>query len=180
MSLVITDFNEIGSTNNSAGGGQSYSVVSKTDTLAVMLASGYLDSVAGKLNDRDMVMLSGTDGSVMTQVTITSGVVTTTTTNYAGTAQSLSGAGAVDITSAITELTSTGVNALTLADGAIGQEKTIIMVVDAGDATLTPTNALGYSTILFADAGDSVLLKFRTGGWAIVGSGGLAGGPVAA
>lgn len=85
--------------------------------------------------------------------------------------QSLSGAGAVNITNYITEVTTTGANALTLADGTNGQFKIIRMVADGGDGTLTPTTKTGYSTITFNDVGDTVILQFRTTtGWWIVSS----------
>ena len=75
-----------------------------------------------------------------------------------GLTQSLSGAGAVDVVSAITEITTTGANALTLADGVEGQLKFIVMITDGGDGTLTPTNFGSGSTITFNDAGDTATL----------------------
>jgi hypothetical protein len=92
----------------------------------------------------------------------------------------LSGAGAVDVINEVTALTTTGANALTLADGAVGQRKTIYLAVEDGDGTLTPANALGWSTVVFADAGDTVHLEFRTGGWIILGKGGISQGPIVA
>jgi hypothetical protein len=95
--------------------------------------------------------------------------------------QSLSGAGAVDITSAVTKVTTTGSDALTLADGQTGQIKVIIMIVDGGDGTLTPTTLLGGSTITFADAGDAVVLLWvATLGWVRIAQGGPGVGPVMA
>ena len=86
-----------------------------------------------------------------------------------GTVQALSGAGAVDTTSLITQVTTTGADALTLANGANGQLKIITMVADGGDGTLTPTTFANGSTITFNDVGDSVLLVYNTtGGWALV------------
>ena len=86
-----------------------------------------------------------------------------------GTVQALSGAGAVDITSMITQVTTTGADALTLANGANGQMKIITMVADGGDGTLTPTTFANGTTITFNDVGDSVLLVYNTtGGWAAV------------
>jgi hypothetical protein len=86
-----------------------------------------------------------------------------------GSVQILSGAGAVDVVTTMTRLTTTGANALTLADGANGQMKEIVMVVDGGDGTLTPTTKTGYSTITFNDVGDAVQLRFfTTYGWMIV------------
>ena len=95
--------------------------------------------------------------------------------------QSLSGAGAVDITSAVTKITTTSTDALTLADGQAGQIKVIIMIVDGGDGTLTPTTLLGGSTITFADAGDAVVLLWvATLGWVRIAQGGPGVGPVMA
>ena len=80
-----------------------------------------------------------------------------------GLTQTLSGAGAVDVVSAITEVTTTGANALTLADGVEGQLKFIVMITDGGDGTLTPTNFGSGSTITFNDAGDTATLLFTNG-----------------
>lgn len=91
-----------------------------------------------------------------------------------GSTQSLSGAGAVNLTTTSTVLTTTGANALTLADGANGQIKTIVMAVDGGDGTLTPTTKTGYSTIVFNDIGDGVILQFFTTiGWIVIGNFGV-------
>jgi hypothetical protein len=86
--------------------------------------------------------------------------------------QSLSGAGAVNITNYSTEYTSTGVaQALTLADGRAGQIKVIVHGVDGGSGVLTPTTKTGFSTITFTNAGDSVTLQFfTTRGWMVTGS----------
>jgi hypothetical protein len=94
-------------------------------------------------------------------------------TGASGTVQSLSGAGAVNITSLATAFTSTATgNALTLADGAQGQLKTIIYVAEAagGDTgVLTPTNLGSGTTITFNAVGDSVTLQFAGTDWWVVG-----------
>ena len=88
--------------------------------------------------------------------------------------QSLSGAGAVDITNAFTSLTTTGASqALTLANGTVGEIKIISHAVDGGSAILTPTTPLGFATITFTAAGDSVMLVYTSAGWAIIGSRGV-------
>jgi len=110
-----------------------------------------------------------------TFVTPTLGVATATsvaTGPVFGTIQSLSGAGAVNITTLTTAFTSTAAgNALTLADGTAGQLKMIVYVAEAagGDTgILTPTNLGGYTTITFNAVGDSCLLQFiGTDWWAI-------------
>lgn len=83
--------------------------------------------------------------------------------------QAISGAGAINLTTKRTDITTTGANAYTLANGAVGQIKKIVMVVDGGDATITPTTLLGYTTITLNAVGDSVVLEYGTGGWAIIG-----------
>jgi hypothetical protein len=83
--------------------------------------------------------------------------------------QSLSGAGAVDVTNAFTQLTTTGsAQALTLANGTVGEIKIISHVVDGGSAVLTPTTKVGFSTITFTNAGDSAMLIYTAAGWDIV------------
>lgn len=94
-------------------------------------------------------------------------------TGASATVQALSGPGAVNITSLATAFTSTGAgNALTLADGAQGQLKTIIYVAEAagGDTgVLTPTNLGSGTTITFNAVGDSVTLQFAGADWWVVG-----------
>ena len=88
---------------------------------------------------------------------------------YGGTPQTLSGAGAVDVTSAITWIETTGADALTLADGAEGQRKYIVMKTDGGDGTLTPSNLGNGTTITFDDVGDSADLLFTNAAWHFMG-----------
>ena len=99
-------------------------------------------------------------------------------TGASGTVQALSGPGAVNITSLATAFTSTGAgNALTLADGAQGQLKTIIYVAESanGDTgVLTPTNIGSGITITFNAVGDSVTLQFAGTDWWVVGFRGAA------
>ena len=86
-----------------------------------------------------------------------------------GSVQSLSGAGAVNLTDTVTEITSTGTDALTLANGTVGQVKIITMIVDGGDATLTPTTFHDGTSILFDAVGESAVLVYHnTIGWKAV------------
>ena len=82
-----------------------------------------------------------------------------------GLTQTLSGAGAVDVVSAITEVVTTGTDALTIAAGFEGQIKFIVMKTDGGVGTLTPASFTGGTTIAFQDVGDSVLLLFTNSSW---------------
>lgn len=83
--------------------------------------------------------------------------------------QAISGAGALTITEYKTGVTTTGANALTLADGSIkGQMKLVQMIVDGGDGTLTPANLSGGTTITFADVGDCALLQWGGSDWLVL------------
>lgn len=105
---------------------------------------------------------------------LTGNVTGDITGGIVGDIQSLSGAGAVNTTNLITNITTTGADALTLADGTNGQIKIITMVVDGGDGTLTPTTFANGTTMTFGDAGDTVMLVFNsTIGWTIVSNSGV-------
>lgn len=84
----------------------------------------------------------------------------------------LSGAGAIPVTTPTTAYTSTGAaQALTLANGTAGQVKTIVHDVDGGSGILTPTTKTGFTTVTFNNAGDTVTLQyFTTRGWMVIGS----------
>jgi len=84
-------------------------------------------------------------------------------------ASTRTGAGAIDITSTITWIVTDGADALTLADGAEGQIKFLVMKTDAGAGTLTPANLGNGTTITFDDVGDSALLLFTNAAWHMMG-----------
>ena len=134
----------------------------------------YVFAVSELAADRTVTLplLAGDDEFVFKDhiQTLTNKTLTSATlTGLFGSVQSLSGAGAVDLTNTVTEITSTGADALTLANGTVGQIKVITMIVDGGDATLTPTTFAGGTTITFNDAGDSVILVYNTTvGWVAV------------
>jgi hypothetical protein len=115
-------------------------------------------------------------------VTSTNGFIGAVTGNVTGnitgdvfaTIQSLSGAGAVNLTDMMTSLTTTGASqALTLANGTVGQIKIITHTVDGGSAVLTPTTKIGFSTVTFTAVGDTVMMVYTAAGWAIIGDRGV-------
>ena len=112
-------------------------------------------------NGFQTVTKSATTGAVTVTATFGNDVILGT--------QSLSGAGAVDVTNAFTQLTTTGsAQALTLANGTVGEIKIISHAVDGGSAVLTPTTKIGFSTITFTNVGDSCMLVYTSAGWDIV------------
>lgn len=121
--------------------------------------------------------LGDNSGYVLIQTGTAAGAITiagalTLSAALIGSVQLLSGAGAVNLTTVTTKLTTTGASqALTLADGTNGQFKAIVHAVDGGSAILTPTTKTGFTTITFTNAGDSCLLQyFTTQGWMLVGT----------
>lgn len=153
-------------------------VLTSSNTLTLAGTDGKTLTVNNSLT------LSGTDATVMTFPSTTaslaridaaqtfagnqtfSGAIITST-------QTLSGAGAVDIVNIATAFTSTATgNALTLANGANGQIKTVVYVAEGAaldTGILTPTTRVGYSNITFNAVGDSVTLQYFTQGWAVIG-----------
>ena len=95
------------------------------------------------------------------------------------TSQTITGDGstssAIDITSAVTEVSCTG-GPLTLADGSDGQIKTIIDTASSGtDAfVITPSNLRGYTTITLNAPGETVTLMFKNSNWNIIAGNGYA------
>lgn len=110
-----------------------------------------------------LAALSATTGAFSGLLTATGGLV--------GGVQALSGAGAVNLTTVATDITSTGADALTLANGTNGQIKVLTMIVDGGAATLTPTTKTGFTTLTFDDVGDSAMIQYHTTlGWMLIGT----------
>ena len=87
-----------------------------------------------------------------------------------GTPQTISAAGAISITTNVTKITSPDNNGtLTIADGVDGQIKTIIMVSNVGNHTLSITSNIGHSSIAFNSVGDTATLMFMGTVWYFIG-----------
>lgn len=141
------------------------------------------------LTANNTLTLAGTDSTTMTFPSTSASIARTDaaqtftgTQTFAGaivgSVQSLSGAGAVNLTTLTTAFTSTATgNALTLADGTVGQLKAVVYVAEAAGAdtgVLTPTNFGNGTTITFNAVGDSVLLQFLGTDWWVVSLNGAA------
>ena len=76
-----------------------------------------------------------------------------------------------DITSAVTEINATaGTGAVSLADGANGQIKTILDTATGGTnaITITPTSLRGGNTIALNAEGETVTLLFKNSNWNVI------------
>ena len=90
-------------------------------------------------------------------------------------AEAITATGAVSVATAVSTVNTTGGGyALSIPAGTTHQVKFITMIVDGGDAVLTPTLFTGGSTITFNDAGDSCVLMYldSTYGWVCVANNG--------
>tara|TARA_A200000113_G_scaffold48795_1_gene40008 strand:+ start:1327 stop:4551 length:3225 start_codon:yes stop_codon:yes gene_type:complete len=87
---------------------------------------------------------------------------------FTGSRQTISGPGAINLTTLYTEITTTGADTFTLANGAIGQMKIIVMVVDGGNATITPTTFANGTSITMDAVNDSVTMIYGANGWQII------------
>ncbi|HEY8364245.1 MAG TPA: hypothetical protein VIK84_01625 [Haloplasmataceae bacterium] len=160
------------------------SLFSKTKTVA-----SKVNDVIDKLNSQTDGTLSAdtisenTSGTGVTidGVLLKDGGITTTSSStsdlaglllLSGTPQTLTGAGAVNLTTKVTLLVTTGADTLTLAAGTEGQIKIITMKTYGGDGTLTPTGLRGGTTITFGDVGDTVVLMYIDSAWVILANNG--------
>ena len=96
--------------------------------------------------------------------------------------QDITGAGACNVTSFYTAITTDSADAMTLAAGTeLGQLKKIQMIVDGGNGTLTIANPVSASldVITFADAGDYVMCIWNGTAWRVLELGNDADGATA-
>ena len=84
------------------------------------------------------------------------------------TVENVTGGGAISVTTGVTFITTTGTESYSLADGTEGQFKIIIMKVDGGNATITPTNLVGWTSIRFDQPHGNVQILYGSTGWNII------------
>ena len=120
-------------------------------------------------NGFEAITKNGTTGAITTNATYGNVVIAST--------QALSGAGAANLTSSITEVTATATgNVVTLAAGSAGQIKTITMVAEnAGTDTvvITPATFAGGSTVTLDTVGEAATFQYNaTIGWVLLNTNG--------
>ena len=114
----------------------------------------------------DTVLVSDTSASETKKITLEN----LFKTPYVGTPQALSGAGAANLTTSVTNCTSTGAaQVVTLADGVQGQVKIVSHIVDGGSTRVTPTNLDGGTYVTLDAVGDTVVFLFNDSAWQIIG-----------
>lgn len=64
-------------------------------------------------------------------------------------------------------VTTTGAATATLGAATIGRVKTVVMVSDNGDLTLSPSTIVGGTTVTFGDIGDSGSFVMTSAGWVL-------------
>jgi hypothetical protein len=178
LAVATTKFIVVASTGNTSVAGTlnsagNFSVATNkfnvTATSGDTAVAGTLNAVGNFSVDTNKFNVTAASGNTAIAGTLGVTGLSTLTGGLVGGVQSLSGAGAVNLTTVLTAYTSTGAaQALTLANGTAGQIKIISHVVDGGSGVLTPTTALGFTTITFTNAGDNVMLVYTASGWAIV------------
>ena len=91
-----------------------------------------------------------------------------------GTPQALTTPGAIDVSSAITNLVTDGTDAVTFPDGAAGQIKIVAMVTGTNPpiATITPANLDGGTTVTLNAVGDTAMFLWNDGAWQVIGGNG--------
>tara|TARA_B110000858_G_scaffold112724_1_gene128903 strand:+ start:275 stop:733 length:459 start_codon:yes stop_codon:yes gene_type:complete len=78
---------------------------------------------------------------------------------------------AADVTSSVTEINATAQpGTITLANGADGQIKIFLNTSSTGtnNATITPTNLRGHTSIVLSAAGKTAICFFKNGSWNIL------------
>lgn len=175
MSLNSDNFISAASKGARVRGKQFFNYDSDTDPLGTVLASGYFDGIFGQLEAGDIINIIHPGGVAVIEVAaITAGVVTSSLVEGGESGvQALTSAGAADLLTAVTEVTSDGANVITLANGLyIGQKKTIILIAIGTSAIVTPATTLGvWSTITLLVVGDTCQLIWNGTGWSALGVG---------
>ncbi len=136
-------------------------------------AAGYINDIRVRVGDQVDVLAAAYTSTTLYRVSaVTDGAATLVasgnSTYNPGGLQTLTGAGAADVINEVLLWTTSGSDALTLADGVAGQRKIIKVVSDGGEGTLTPSNLLDGSTLTFTEVNDVVELVFDGTNWNVV------------
>jgi hypothetical protein len=127
-------------------------------TLVGSIQGSIVGDVKGSIvADDSTVIVDGVAGKVV-------GPIST----IVGDMESITGPGAISIDTLSTEITTTGADAFSLADGTIGQMKHIVLLAHGGDATVQPDTFANGTAVTLNAANDCVTLLYTTNGWMII------------
>lgn len=147
------------------------SVATGVTVVGAATGAGVAVTATDSGSDTALILNSKGTSSLSLNATATGNVVVGH--GLVGTTNTLTGSGAISLTTLTTKLNTTGGGAITLADGVDGQLKIVTLDVDGGDATITPATKTGYTTCVFDNAGDSAMFVFvTTRGWMCVATNG--------
>tara|TARA_A100001515_G_C4515473_1_gene191610 strand:+ start:298 stop:666 length:369 start_codon:yes stop_codon:yes gene_type:complete len=82
--------------------------------------------------------------------------------------ENVTGGGALSTSTVVSFISTTGVESYTLADGIEGQQKIIIMKAHGGNATVTPTNLVGFTSVRLTGTNNNFHLLYGSTGWNII------------
>ena len=123
-----------------------------------------------RISDLNALTVTASDDTALVSDTSASETKKISLVNFFKTPQALSGAGAANLTTSITNCTSTGAaQVVTLADGVQGQVKIVSHIVDGGSVRVTPTNLDGGTYVTLDAVGDTVVFLFNDSAWQIIG-----------
>jgi len=114
----------------------------------------------------DLVLTSGHLTMTSGNATLTAGNLTFTAGTIITTPQAIVNANtAISVTHGVTTIANDAGSTHTLADGTVGQKKTIVCTVYAGDAVITPDNLANGTTITLNAVGDACDIIFLGTEW---------------
>ena len=82
--------------------------------------------------------------------------------------ENVTGGGALSTSTVVSFISTAGTETYTLADGVEGQQKIIIMKARVGNATVTPTNLVGYTSVRLSGVNNNFHLLYGSTGWNII------------
>ena len=125
------------------------------------------NNVSASRSNDDLVLSPNGTGAVKATANVHVG-------GFVGAIDILTGGGAIRTDTLTTELVTTGTQSFSLADGALGQIKIILLKTDGGNATITPTTFADATNIVLDTVLDNVTLVFTSAGWLITAGQGFA------
>jgi hypothetical protein len=117
----------------------------------------------------DLVLVPNGTGAVDARANVNVAGNVTATGMFVGGVDTRTGPGAISLTTLTTEIVTTGTNdALTLANGTLGQLKILVMKTDGGDGIITPATFANGTNITMDAVLDSVTLVYTSTGWVVL------------